>query len=93
VVIPEAGIINHTQKAARTFAQFDAPAAGYVVSRVIPHELQEVIRPAGALKGDHRCNGVGPLPLFSNVVKSKHLSRCCRRAKGDACGACYRSRF
>ena len=39
VVIPEAGIINDTQKAARMFAQFDVPAAGYVVNRVIPHEL------------------------------------------------------
>jgi anion-transporting ArsA/GET3 family ATPase len=64
VIIPEAGIINDTQKAPRTFAQFDVPAAGYVVNRVIPHELQEVIRPAGALKGYHRRNGVGPLPLF-----------------------------
>jgi arsenite-transporting ATPase len=39
VVIPEAGIINDTQKAARMFAQFDVPVAGYVVNRVIPHEL------------------------------------------------------
>src|SRR5512141_502347 len=39
VVIPEAGIINDTQKAARMFAQFEVPLAGYVVNRVIPHEL------------------------------------------------------
>ena len=39
VVIPEAGISNDTQKAARMFAQFDVPVAGYVVNRVIPHEL------------------------------------------------------
>jgi len=39
VVIPEAGIIDDTQKAARLFAQFDVPLAGYVVNRVIPHEL------------------------------------------------------
>ncbi len=39
VVIPEAGVINDTQKAARMFAQFDVPVAGYVVNRVIPHEL------------------------------------------------------
>ena len=39
VVIPEAGVINDTQKAARLFAQFDVPIAGYVVNRVIPREL------------------------------------------------------
>jgi arsenite-transporting ATPase len=39
VVIPEAGVINDTQKAAKMFAQFDVPVAGYVVNRVIPHEL------------------------------------------------------
>jgi arsenite-transporting ATPase len=39
VVIPEAGIINDTQKAAHMFAQFNVPVAGYVVNRVIPHEL------------------------------------------------------
>jgi arsenite-transporting ATPase len=39
VVIPEAGVINDTQKAAKMFAQFDVPIAGYVVNRVVPHEL------------------------------------------------------
>jgi arsenite-transporting ATPase len=39
VVIPEAGVIDDTQKAARLFAQFDVPVGGYVVNRVIPHEL------------------------------------------------------
>jgi arsenite-transporting ATPase len=39
VVIPEAGVINDTQRAAKMFAQFDVPLAGYVVNRVIPHEL------------------------------------------------------
>jgi arsenite-transporting ATPase len=39
VVIPEAGVINDTQKAAKLFAQFDVPLSGYVVNRVIPHEL------------------------------------------------------
>ena len=39
VVIPEAEIINDTQKAAKLFAQFDVPIAGYVVNRVIPREL------------------------------------------------------
>ncbi len=39
VVIPEAMVINDTQKAARMFAQFNVPVAGYVVNRVIPHEL------------------------------------------------------
>jgi arsenite-transporting ATPase len=39
VVTPEAMIIDDTQKAAKMFAQFDVPIAGYVVNRVIPHEL------------------------------------------------------
>jgi arsenite-transporting ATPase len=39
VVVPEAMIIDDTQKAAQMFAQFDVPIAGYVVNRVIPHSL------------------------------------------------------
>jgi arsenite-transporting ATPase len=39
VVIPEAMVINDTKKAAQMFAQFDVPIAGYLVNRVIPHEL------------------------------------------------------
>jgi arsenite-transporting ATPase len=39
VIVPEAMIIDDTQKAAKMFAQFDVPVAGYVVNRVIPHEL------------------------------------------------------
>lgn len=39
VVTPEAMIIDDTQKAAKMFAQFNVPLAGYVVNRVIPHEL------------------------------------------------------
>jgi len=39
VVVPEAMIIDDTRKAAQMFAQFDVPVAGYVVNRVIPHEL------------------------------------------------------
>jgi arsenite-transporting ATPase len=39
VVTPEAMIIEDTKKAAGMFAQFDVPVAGYVVNRVIPHEL------------------------------------------------------
>jgi arsenite-transporting ATPase len=39
VVIPETMVINDTQKAAKMFAQFNVPIAGYVVNRVIPHEL------------------------------------------------------
>ena len=39
VVIPEAGVINDTEKAAGMFAKFDVPVAGYVVNRVIPHKL------------------------------------------------------
>ena len=39
VVVPEDMIIRDTQNAARLFAQFDVPVSGYVVNRVIPHEL------------------------------------------------------
>jgi arsenite-transporting ATPase len=39
VVIPETMVIDDTQKAAKMFAQFDVPVAGYVVNRVIPHDL------------------------------------------------------
>src|SRR6516164_3442801 len=39
VVVPEDMIIRDTQKAATLFAQFDVPIAGYVVNRVIPHQL------------------------------------------------------
>jgi arsenite-transporting ATPase len=34
-------IIRDTQKAAVLFAQFDVPIVGYVVNRVIPHQLLE----------------------------------------------------
>jgi arsenite/tail-anchored protein-transporting ATPase len=39
VVVPEEMIILDTQKAAKLFASFDVPIAGYVVNRVVPHEL------------------------------------------------------
>jgi arsenite-transporting ATPase len=39
VVIPEEMILIDTQKAAELFARFDVPISGYVVNRVIPHEL------------------------------------------------------
>ena len=39
VVIPEAMVIDDTKKAAEMFSKFDVPIAGYVVNRVIPHEL------------------------------------------------------
>lgn len=39
VVIPEEMILIDTKKAAELFAKFDVPIAGYVVNRVIPHEL------------------------------------------------------
>jgi arsenite-transporting ATPase len=39
VVTPEDMIIIDTVKAAKLFAQFDVPIGGYVVNRVIPHEL------------------------------------------------------
>jgi arsenite-transporting ATPase len=41
VVIPETMVIQDTQKAAKMFAQFNVPIAGYVVNRVIPRELLE----------------------------------------------------
>src|SRR5512136_733975 len=39
VVVPEEMIILDTQKAAKLFAQFDVPIAGYVVNRVVPRDL------------------------------------------------------
>ncbi len=39
VVTPEQMIISDTEKAAKLFANFDVPIGGYVVNRVIPHEL------------------------------------------------------
>lgn len=39
VVVPEDMIISDTEKAAKLFAQFDVPIGGYVVNRVIPHQL------------------------------------------------------
>ncbi len=39
VVVPEEMIILDTQKAAKLFAAFDVPLAGYVVNRVVPREL------------------------------------------------------
>jgi arsenite/tail-anchored protein-transporting ATPase len=41
VVTPEDMIIQDTQKAATLFSQFDVPIGGYVVNRVVPHELLE----------------------------------------------------
>jgi arsenite/tail-anchored protein-transporting ATPase len=39
VVIPEEMILIDTQKAAGLFAKFDVPISGYIVNRVVPHEL------------------------------------------------------
>jgi arsenite-transporting ATPase len=39
VVIPEEMIILDTRKAAKLFAAYDVPIAGYVVNRVVPREL------------------------------------------------------
>ncbi len=39
VVVPEELIIADTKKAATLFANFDVPIGGYVVNRVIPHDL------------------------------------------------------
>ncbi|HLE27786.1 MAG TPA: TRC40/GET3/ArsA family transport-energizing ATPase [Anaerolineales bacterium] len=41
VVVPEEMIILDTQKAAKLFAAFDVPIAGYVVNRMVPRELLE----------------------------------------------------
>jgi arsenite-transporting ATPase len=39
VVVPEEMILLDTQKAAKLFAAFDVPIAGYVVNRVVPRDL------------------------------------------------------
>jgi arsenite-transporting ATPase len=39
VLVPEEMIILDTQKAAKLFAAFDVPIAGYLVNRVVPREL------------------------------------------------------
>ncbi len=39
VVIPEEMILIDTQKASGLFAKYDVPISGYVVNRVVPHEL------------------------------------------------------
>lgn len=39
VVIPEEMILIDTNKAAELFAKFDVPIMGYIVNRVVPHEL------------------------------------------------------
>lgn len=46
VLVPEEMIILDTQKAAELFARFDVPIAGYVVNRVLPHELDAQNVPA-----------------------------------------------
>ncbi|HEY5901873.1 MAG TPA: TRC40/GET3/ArsA family transport-energizing ATPase [Anaerolineales bacterium] len=46
VVIPEEMILIDTRKAAELFAKFDVPISGYVVNRVIPHELLQANIPA-----------------------------------------------
>jgi arsenite/tail-anchored protein-transporting ATPase len=46
VVIPEEMILIDTQKAAELFAKFDVPISGYVVNRVVPHELLQQNIPA-----------------------------------------------
>ena len=58
VVVPEAMIIDDTRKAARMFAQFNVPIAGYVVNRVIPQELlqqniPDYLRNRIAMQGQH----------------------------------------
>ncbi len=46
VVIPEEMILIDTKKAAELFAKFDVPISGYVVNRVVPHELLQQNIPA-----------------------------------------------
>src|SRR5512135_851815 len=46
VVIPEEMILIDTKKAAELFAKFDVPLSGYVVNRVVPHELLDQNIPA-----------------------------------------------
>lgn len=46
VVIPEEMILIDTQKAAGLFAKFDVPISGYVVNRVVPHELLDQVIPS-----------------------------------------------
>lgn len=41
VLVPEEMIILDTQKAAKLFAKYDVPLAGYVVNRIIPPELAQ----------------------------------------------------
>jgi arsenite-transporting ATPase len=41
VIIPEEMILLDTKKAAGLFAAFDVPLSGYVVNRVVPHELMQ----------------------------------------------------
>lgn len=41
VVIPEEMILIDTRQAAKMFARFDVPIAGYLVNRVLPEELAE----------------------------------------------------
>ena len=58
VVTPEAMIIEDTKRAAGMFAQFDVPVAGYLVNRVIPHELlkqniPEYLRRRIAMQDEH----------------------------------------
>ena len=46
VVIPEEMILIDTRKAADLFSKFDVPISGYVVNRVVPHELLQQNIPA-----------------------------------------------
>jgi arsenite-transporting ATPase len=46
VVVPEEMILLDTQKAAGLFAKFDVPLSGYVVNRVVPHELLQMDIPS-----------------------------------------------
>ena len=46
VVVPEQMIILDTEKAAKLFAKFDVPIAGYIVNRVLPAELAKGQLPA-----------------------------------------------
>ena len=64
VVVPEDMIIIDTEKAAKLFAQFDVPIGGYVVNRVIPHELLEQSIP------DYLRNRIQMQDKYMNNIRS-----------------------
>ncbi len=64
VVVPEDMIITDTEKAAKLFAQFDVPIGGYVVNRVIPHEL------LGQAIPEYLRNRIGMQDKYLDTIRS-----------------------